>query len=119
MMISTRRFCGSRTPGPVETSRCVSPKPWIAMTFCGTHQFSRHSLGPPHRKALVVPCRAGRIGVTVDLDPRELNAGGVIRGFLDDRFRTVGQVGLVPVEEHEIRARGCRSGHFGRRRHGG
>ena len=27
MMISTRRFCGSRTPGPVGTSRCVSPKP--------------------------------------------------------------------------------------------
>ena len=27
MTISTRRFCGSRTPGPVGTRRLVSPKP--------------------------------------------------------------------------------------------
>ena len=36
MMISTRRFWGSRTPGPVATSRCVSPKPWMLMAPCGT-----------------------------------------------------------------------------------
>ena len=36
MMISTRRFRGSRTPGPVGTSRCVSPKPWIAIALRGT-----------------------------------------------------------------------------------
>ena len=36
MTISTRRFCGSRTPGPVGTSSCVSPKPWMPMAACGT-----------------------------------------------------------------------------------
>ena len=36
MMISTRRFCGSRTFGPVGTSRCVSPKPWMEIAFFGT-----------------------------------------------------------------------------------
>ena len=36
MTISTRRFCGSRTPGPVGTSKCVSPKPWMVMAFFGT-----------------------------------------------------------------------------------
>src|SRR5580700_10106915 len=36
MMISTRRFCGSRTPGPVGTSRWVSPKPWMAIAPFGT-----------------------------------------------------------------------------------
>jgi hypothetical protein len=35
MMISTRLFWGSRTPGPVGTSRCVSPKPWIVMAAGG------------------------------------------------------------------------------------
>ena len=36
MMISTRRFCGSRTPAPVGTSGWVSPKPWIEMALFGT-----------------------------------------------------------------------------------
>jgi hypothetical protein len=36
MIISTRLFCRSRTPGPVGTSRCVSPNPWIVMAFGGT-----------------------------------------------------------------------------------
>ena len=36
MMISTRRFCGSRTPGPVGTSRFVSPKPCVVIAFAGT-----------------------------------------------------------------------------------
>jgi hypothetical protein len=40
MMISTRRFCGSRTPGPVGTSRWVSPKPWIVMALFGTPSFT-------------------------------------------------------------------------------
>ena len=48
MMISTRRFCGSRTPGPVGTSRCVSPKPWMVMALCRhavLDQFGLHGLG--------------------------------------------------------------------------
>ena len=36
MMISTRRFCGSRTPGPVGTSSFVSPKPWMLIEFRAT-----------------------------------------------------------------------------------
>jgi hypothetical protein len=36
MMISTRRFCASRTPAPVGTSRLVSPSPWALMALCGT-----------------------------------------------------------------------------------
>jgi hypothetical protein len=36
MMISTRRFCDSRTFRPVGTKRCVSPKPWMLMAFRGT-----------------------------------------------------------------------------------
>ena len=34
--ISTRRFCGSRTLGPVGTSRSVWPKPWMEMALAGT-----------------------------------------------------------------------------------
>jgi hypothetical protein len=33
---STRRCCGSRTPGPVGTRRRVSPNPWMVMAFSGT-----------------------------------------------------------------------------------
>jgi len=40
MMISTRRFCGSRTPGPVGTSRCVSPNPWMLIACRGTPSFT-------------------------------------------------------------------------------
>ena len=68
MMISTRRFCGSRTPGPVGTSRCVSPKPWIAIALLRhavLDQFRGDRLGAPHRQALVVSaacptCRCSR-----------------------------------------------------------
>jgi hypothetical protein len=35
-IISTRRFCGSRTPGPVGTSRSVCPKPRMEMALAGT-----------------------------------------------------------------------------------
>jgi hypothetical protein len=36
MMISTRLFCGSRTPAPVGTNKLVSPSPWTLIAFCGT-----------------------------------------------------------------------------------
>ena len=35
-MISTRRFCGSRTPGPVWTSKRLNPKPWAVIAARGT-----------------------------------------------------------------------------------
>ena len=40
MTISTRRFCGSRTPAPVGTSGWVSPKPWMVMALFGTPSFT-------------------------------------------------------------------------------
>jgi len=35
-VISTRRFCGSRTPSAVCTRRCVSPKPCVFIAVAGT-----------------------------------------------------------------------------------
>ncbi len=44
MMISTRRFCGSRTPAPVGTSRWVSPKPEMAIDEAGTPSLTSSAL---------------------------------------------------------------------------
>ena len=111
MMISTRRFCGSRTPGPVGTSRCVSPKPWMVIALrrhAILDQFGLHRLGAAHRQALVVLRRARRIGVAVHLDPRVLHLGRVVRRFPDDLARAIGERRLVPIEEHQVGAGRCR-----------
>ena len=83
-------------------------------------QLGRHVLGPAHRQALVVGRRAGAVGVPVDLDPGVLDAAAVLRRLADDLPRAAGEVGAVPVEEHQIGAgrRGCRGRHRHRGRRG-
>ena len=43
MTISTRRFCGSRTPSPVCTSRPCSPRPTTEIACAGTPSRTRAS----------------------------------------------------------------------------
>ena len=81
-------------------------------------EFRGNRLGSTYRQPLVVFRRAGGICVTVDFDPSVLHAGRVVGGILDDLAGTVGQRGLIPVEEDQVGTRWsrCRSGH---RRWGG
>src|SRR4029453_8800943 len=44
MTLSTRRFCGSRTPSPVCTSRPCSPRPITVIACAGTPSRTRASL---------------------------------------------------------------------------
>ena len=44
MTISTRRFCGSRTPSPVGTSSWLSPLPMTVIAWAGTPSRTRASL---------------------------------------------------------------------------
>src|SRR5881394_1121661 len=44
MTISTRRFCGSRTPSAVGTSGWLSPRPTTAIAVAGTPSRTRASL---------------------------------------------------------------------------
>ena len=111
MMISTRRFCGSRTPAPVGTSKCVSPNPWMpiaALRHAITNELARHCLGASYRQPLIVRRRTGRIRISVHLDARVLNVRRVVRGLVDDLARPISQCGLVPIEEHQIGAGRCR-----------
>ena len=107
MMISTRRFCGSRTPGPVGTSRCVSPKPWMVIALSGTPSLT-NSASTALARRIDRPWlyfgRARGVGVAVHLDPRVLHLGRVGCRFGDDLSRTIGQGRLVPIEEHQIGA---------------
>ena len=106
-MISTRRFCGSRTPGPVGTSRCVSPKPWMVIAFCGTPSLTSSACTAWARRTdrpWLYLRRARGVGIAVHLDPRVLHLGRVGCRFGDDLASTIGQRRLVPIEEHQIRA---------------
>ena len=105
-MISTRRFCGSRTPGPVGTSRCVSPKPWIVMALAGTPSLTSSACTALARRTdspWLYLRRARGIGVAVHLDPRVLHLGRVGCRFGDDLAGAIGERRLVPIEEHQIR----------------
>ena len=107
--ISTRRFCGSRTPGPVCTSRLRIAKTLDgdgALRHAVLDQLGLHRPGAADREALVVLMRARGVGVAVHLDARVLDAGGIVGRLLDDLARPIGERCLVPVEEHQIGARG-------------
>lgn len=76
MMISTRRFCGSRTPGPVGTSRCVSPKPWITIALFATPSLTNSAATAWARRTDRPWLYFGlpdSIGVAIHVNPRVLN----------------------------------------------
>ena len=109
--ISTRRFCGSRTPSPVGTSR-LGFRPADDGDRLGRHALAHQRVldrvGAAQRQRHVVALRTRRVGVAGRRD-----AGAALalegRGRLTDRGqRLVREVRAIPVEEH----------HEGRRRHG-
>ena len=115
--ISTRRFCGSRTPSAVGTSGRLSPigaDADLAAADAACHQLGRHRIGAALRQALVVGRRAGAVGVAGHFDPRRLHPAGVGRRLGDDLPRAGRQVGAIPVEEDQVGARRGRSHGRGR-----
>ncbi len=111
-MISTRRFCGSRTPwaGGHQQMRLAEAMDGDRVArHAVAHQLGGDRVGAADRQAHVVLRRARRIGVAVDLDLRVLDVGRVLRRFADDLAGAIGQRRLIPVEEHEIGPRRCRS----------
>ena len=108
MTISTRRFCGSRTPSAVCTSRPASPRP-IDRDGRRRHTLADQSvldgIRTTQRQRHVVGFRARRVGVAGRRD-----AGVTLRleggSRLLDRVQGLGrQVRAVPIEEHHERRR--------------
>ena len=73
-------------------------------------KFRGNRLGSTYRQPLVVFRCAGGICVAVDFDPSVLYAGRIVGGILNDLAGTVGQRGLIPVEEDQVRTCGAGAG---------
>ena len=109
--ISTRRFCGSRTPSAVCTSGWVSPLPTTEIAgrrHAVAHQRVLDRVGAAQRQRHVVVLRTRRVGVAGRRDAG--TAALVLIGLrhLADASCSAccRQVRAIPVEEHHERRRG-------------
>ena len=117
--ISTRRFCGSRTPSGVGPRGSFIPRPATRAVSVARYakppENRSHGIRATLREPLVVAGGTRKIGVAGDLDLNRTTR--LVMGYrgLEDLHPLGRDVIFIPVEEHQVDLMGWRRRWCGRR----